>query len=63
MEHTPIRHHLGVQMKKVSRTYTEEQFREAVKNSTSIRQVLLALGLNPKGGGRLSLITKHIKRI
>jgi len=36
---------------KKSRSYTEEQFKEAVANSVSIRQALLALNLNPKGGG------------
>jgi hypothetical protein len=33
------------------RTYTKKEFIEAVKTSHSIRQVLLKLGLNPKGGG------------
>ena len=32
------------------KNYTEEQFIEAVKSSISIRQVLLQLGLAPKGG-------------
>lgn len=50
------------------KNYTEEQFINAVKTSTSIRQVLIKIGLAPKGGNynsfkrnieRLSLDTSH----
>ena len=34
----------------IMRTYTDEQFKEAVINSTSIRQVLIKLKLSPEGG-------------
>ena len=33
------------------RTYTKKEFIKAVKTSYSIRQVLIKLNLNPKGGG------------
>ena len=36
------------------RSYTEEQFRNAVSKSFSIRQVLMALGLNNSGGAYLT---------
>lgn len=38
-------------MRRKHRTFTEEQFRSAIAASSSIRQTLLALNLNPKGGG------------
>lgn len=52
------------------KNYTTDDFIEAVKTSTSIRQVLIKLGLAPKGGNyqtvhkqcaELSLDTSHFK--
>jgi len=43
-------------------TFSELQLRDAVKNSTSIRQVILALGFNPKGGGNYQTINKLFKK-
>lgn len=37
-------------MNRVRRTYTEEQFKKAVKTSTSIHQVLIKLGVVAEGG-------------
>jgi hypothetical protein len=45
------------------RTYTDEQLREAIVSSTSIRQVLIKLGLNPKGGGAYRSIHQSIKTL
>lgn len=42
--------------------YTEEEFHQAIKSSTSIRQVLLKLGLSPQGGGSYNNIHNAIKR-
>lgn len=44
------------------RTYTEEEFIEAVKNSLSIRRVLITLGLTPFGGNYL-LVKRRIKSL
>jgi hypothetical protein len=43
------------------KTYTDEQLIDAVKNSTSIRQVLIFLKLSPKGGGSCRSIGNNIK--
>ena len=48
-------------MSKKTRTYTEQEFRDAIANSRSIRQTLIALGLNPKGGGGYRNFKKAIK--
>lgn len=45
------------------RSYTDEQLKEAVANSQSLRQVLITLGLNPKGGGSYRHIQKVIKNL
>ncbi len=42
--------------------YTDKQFTEAVKNSGSIRQVLLKLNLAPKGGNYVT-VHKNVKRL
>ncbi len=44
------------------RKYTEEQFREAIKASTSIRQVLKKLGL-AEAGGNYSTIKNNITEL
>jgi len=45
------------------RSFTDEQLKEAVANSQSIRQVLLKLGLSPKGGGSYREIHKLLKTL
>jgi hypothetical protein len=45
------------------RTYSDSQLIEAVKQSTSVRQVLLALNLSPKGGGAYRSIQNHIREL
>lgn len=46
-----------------TRKYTNEQFKEAVSSSKSIREVLLKLKLTPKGGGPYREIHKLIKEL
>lgn len=43
------------------RTYTEQEFRKAVSSSVSIRQTLIKLGLNSKGGGSYRAFYQAIK--
>jgi 5-methylcytosine-specific restriction endonuclease McrA len=43
------------------RKYTEQQLKDAVKQNTSIRQVLIALGLAPKGGSYRTIHNAIIK--
>lgn len=43
------------------RSFTDEQLKDAVAISQSIRQVLLKLGLSPKGGGSYRELHKLIK--
>ena len=43
------------------RTYTEKEFKEAVASSVSIREVLLKLKLNPKGGGGYRAFYKTVQ--
>lgn len=50
-------------MSKLRTKYTEEEFRAAVKNCYSLRQVMLALDINPKGGGGYIHIRKWIKKL
>jgi len=40
---------------------TDEQFRAAIADSTSIRQVALKLGMNPQGGGTYKCIHDFIR--
>ncbi len=47
----------------VKRKWTDEQLIEAAKNARSIRQLLLALNLNPNGGGNYLQIKEHMKRL
>lgn len=44
------------------RKYTVEQLAEAVKCSQSMRQVLMKLGLNPRGGGSVKFVKDVIKK-
>jgi 5-methylcytosine-specific restriction endonuclease McrA len=44
-------------------TYTDEELKEAVASSPSIRQVIIKLGLNPKGGGSYRVIHSKIKTL
>lgn len=53
-----------------SRSYTDDQFIEAVKNNTSVSQVLSDLGIRPTGGNykvfhkrvsELGIDTSHLK--
>jgi len=43
--------------------YTTEELREAVRQARSYRQVLLALGLAPAGGGAYSTLKRRIKEL
>jgi 5-methylcytosine-specific restriction endonuclease McrA len=47
--------------KKIIRKYTKEQFETAVKQAKSIREVLLTLQLDPKGGGSYRSFYNAIK--
>lgn len=46
----------------MKRTWTDEQLIEAIKDSTSVRSVLIKLGLSPKGGS-YKIVRSHIKRL
>lgn len=50
-------------MRKYANPDNSKRIEDAVKASTSIRQVLLKLGLSPKGGGSYRLIHKWIKEL
>lgn len=43
--------------------YTEEQFKNAVKNNDSIAGVLKELGLSPFGGGSYYKVKKYVKKL
>ena len=45
------------------RTWTDAQFRTAVKNSISIRATLIKLGLSPWGGANYETIYSTVKRL
>lgn len=45
------------------RKYTDEQLIETIKKSFSLRQVLIELGLNPKGGGNYQALQNKIKEL
>lgn len=45
------------------RKYTDEQLIETIKKCFSFRQVLIELGLNPKGGGNYQVIHNKIKEL
>ncbi len=44
-------------------TYTDEELREAVKSSTSLRQVINRLGLSPKGGETKKRLARKIAEL
>jgi hypothetical protein len=44
-----------------NRTFTEAEFKQAVANSHSIRQTLICLGLNSKGGGAYRAFHNAVK--
>lgn len=47
----------------MSRKYTDTEIQQAVKDSKSYRQVILKLGLNPRGGGGYKNIQTKIKKL
>jgi len=47
----------------MTRSWTDKAFIEAVKNSTSLRQVIAAIGLNPAGGSNYTTVENKLKEL